>query len=107
MAPLTSPEKKEDIASLEKASVEVTEKVVLEFGGDSSLPPPPVLTVEEEKRLYRKIDLRLMPMLSLMYLCSFLDRGMFCYGLEFGFNDERIGEQGISVCVLVFVQGKV
>lgn len=69
-----APSTKED-ASLEKGSVEVTEKVVLEFGGDSSLPPPPVLTTEEEKRLYRKVDLRLMPMLSLMYLCSFLDRG--------------------------------
>ncbi|TDL13978.1 hypothetical protein BD410DRAFT_687284, partial [Rickenella mellea] len=35
----------------------------------------PALTLKEEKNLYRKIDLRLMPILSLMYLCSFLDRG--------------------------------
>ncbi|KAJ7761116.1 MFS general substrate transporter [Mycena metata] len=41
---------------------------------ESSLPPPPTLTVEEERKLWRKIDLRLMPILSLMYLVSFLDR---------------------------------
>ncbi|KAF8507520.1 MFS general substrate transporter [Hysterangium stoloniferum] len=48
----------------------------LDFGGDSTLPPPPELTAEEEHRLYRKLDLRLMPILSLMYLLSFMDRGM-------------------------------
>ncbi|KAI0260071.1 MFS general substrate transporter [Gloeopeniophorella convolvens] len=48
---------------------------VLDFGGDSSLPPPPKLTPEQELALYRKIDLRLMPILALMYLLSFLDRG--------------------------------
>ena len=58
-------------------SADPTGKEVLDFGGDSTLPPPPKLTLEEEKRLYRKIDLRLMPILSLMYLCSFLDRGSF------------------------------
>ena len=47
----------------------------VDFGGDSTLPPPPTLTLEEEKRIYRKIDLRIMPILVLMYLCSFLDRG--------------------------------
>lgn len=45
------------------------------FAGESDLPPPPELTTAEEKALYRKIDIRLMPILSLMYLCSFLDRG--------------------------------
>ncbi|KAK4049038.1 hypothetical protein OIV83_004399 [Microbotryomycetes sp. JL201] len=34
----------------------------------------PQLTPEEEKRLLRKIDLRLIPFLSLLYLLSFLDR---------------------------------
>lgn len=46
-----------------------------DFGGESSLPPPPTLSAEEEKMLWRKIDLRLMPILSLMYLFSFMDRG--------------------------------
>ncbi|KAF9220039.1 MFS general substrate transporter [Gyrodon lividus] len=36
---------------------------------------PPILTPEQEKRLWRKVDLRLMPILSLMYLLSFMDRG--------------------------------
>ena len=48
---------------------------VLDFGGDSQLPPPPTLTPEQERALYRKIDLRLMPILASMYLLSFLDRG--------------------------------
>jgi hypothetical protein len=40
------------------------------------LPPAPELSPEEEARLWRKIDLRILPMLSLMYLMSFLDRGV-------------------------------
>lgn len=63
-------------------SADPTGKEVLDFGGDSTLPPPPKLTLEEEKRLYRKIDLRLMPILSLMYLCSFLDRGSFSLNVD-------------------------
>ena len=47
----------------------------VDFGGDSKLPPPPKLTPEQEKKLYRKVDLWLMPILTLMYLFSFLDRG--------------------------------
>jgi len=46
-----------------------------DFGGESQLPPPPILTEAEERQLYKKIDLRLMPILCVMYLMSFLDRG--------------------------------
>jgi hypothetical protein len=35
------------------------------------------LTAEEERKLWRKIDLRLMPILSLMYLASFIDRCVY------------------------------
>jgi len=38
-------------------------------------PTPPQLTKEEEKRLWRKVDMRLMPILTIMYLFCFLDRG--------------------------------
>ncbi|KDQ21835.1 hypothetical protein BOTBODRAFT_99811 [Botryobasidium botryosum FD-172 SS1] len=38
-------------------------------------PPPLALTPEQDRALYRKIDIRLMPILSLMYLLSFMDRG--------------------------------
>ncbi len=44
------------------------------YGGDDKLPPPPTLTPEEEKRLWRKIDMRFMPIVTLLYLFSFLDR---------------------------------
>ncbi|KAF9234659.1 major facilitator superfamily domain-containing protein [Melanogaster broomeanus] len=35
----------------------------------------PVLTAEQEAKLWRRIDLRLMPIITLMYLLSFMDRG--------------------------------
>jgi hypothetical protein len=59
----------------EKRQASTTEDDVVDFGGELSLPPPPTLTPEQEKKLWRKVDLRLMPILSLMYLFSFLDRG--------------------------------
>ncbi|KAJ3848506.1 major facilitator superfamily domain-containing protein [Lentinula lateritia] len=46
-----------------------------EFGGESQLPRPPVLSEDNERKLWRKIDLRLMPILCVMYLMSFMDRG--------------------------------
>jgi hypothetical protein len=46
-----------------------------DFGGESTLPPPPELTAGEEKRLWRKIDFKLMPILTVVYLMSFIDRG--------------------------------
>ncbi|KAF9483280.1 MFS general substrate transporter [Pholiota conissans] len=58
-------EKKENISLSEDS---------IDFGGESSLPPPPTLTEEQERKLWRKVDFRLMPILSLMYLLSFLDR---------------------------------
>jgi hypothetical protein len=39
------------------------------------LPLAPDLSPEEEAKLWLKIDKRLLPMLALMYLMSFLDRG--------------------------------
>ena len=55
--------------------IALTETTLPEIEQDSKLPPPPYLSAADERRLYRKIDLRLMPILTLMYLCSFLDRG--------------------------------
>ncbi|KZV75076.1 MFS general substrate transporter [Peniophora sp. CONT] len=74
-------DKKDDISMVERAESEKhagsdSDKVsVTDFGGDSTLPPPPVLTAAEEKALYHKVDMRLMPILTVMYLLSFLDRG--------------------------------
>ena len=39
---------------------------------------PPALTPEEETRAWRKVDIRLMPIVALLYLFSFLDRGASC-----------------------------
>ena len=46
----------------------------LAYGGDDTLPPPPTLSAEEERRLWRKIDWHIMPIVTVMYLCSFVDR---------------------------------
>ncbi|KAJ6625730.1 major facilitator superfamily domain-containing protein [Mycena sp. CBHHK59/15] len=73
-----SAEEKSDNKSLQQLSdshLEDGDSGSYDFGGESSLPPPPTLTPEEERRLWRRIDLRLVPILSLMYLLSFLDRG--------------------------------
>lgn len=72
--PKTSLEKGPD-SQLEDVKLKAGSEEDLDFGGDSTLPPPPTLSTEEERKLWRKIDLRLMPILSLMYLLSFLDRG--------------------------------
>ncbi|KAF9075372.1 MFS general substrate transporter [Rhodocollybia butyracea] len=62
------------ISPLEKEKVtDHVEKYEAKY--DNQLPPPPVLSEEEERKLWRKIDLRLMPILCLMYLMSFMDRG--------------------------------
>lgn len=73
----TSPmnEKRQADSQIETTSSDLKSEIA-DFGGNSSLPPPPKLSPEEEKRLWRRIDLRLMPILAVMYLMSFLDRGM-------------------------------
>ena len=65
---------------LEKARTEVVEENVssghdiLVYGGDDKLPPPPILSAQEERRLWRRIDARLVPITATLYLCSFVDR---------------------------------
>jgi len=55
----------------EKSPLDVT--VIL--GGEDNLPPPPQLSEAEEKKLWRKVDLRLLPILTLLYFVSFIDKG--------------------------------
>ncbi|KAJ7497700.1 MFS general substrate transporter [Mycena latifolia] len=62
-------------SQLEDVKVKTSADEDLDFAGDSALPPPPTLSAEEERKLWWKVDMRLMPILSLMYLLSFLDRG--------------------------------
>lgn len=38
-------------------------------------PPSRMFTPDEENKLYRKLDWHLMPILTLLYLLSFMDRG--------------------------------
>ena len=56
------------IPSVEKGDVEA-----VECAAPHEAPPP--LTPEQERRLWRKVDKRILPILTIMYLCSFLDRG--------------------------------
>ena len=63
--------------------------------GPLSLLTPPALTPEEEARAWRKIDIRLMPILASLYLFSFLDRGASCgfqiFGLHLTITAGNIG----------------
>ncbi|KAI0356828.1 MFS general substrate transporter [Trametes cingulata] len=67
-------------ASIEKGGIEaIIEETPSEDGGPiyaagSNLPPPPVLSVEEEKRLWRKIDMRILPIFTVMYFVASLVR---------------------------------
>lgn len=65
--------------SYDAQDVTLTIRDVNEAKGQEKLLAPLILSASEEKKLYRKIDLRLMPILTLMYLCSFLDRGLFSF----------------------------
>ncbi|EMD35572.1 hypothetical protein CERSUDRAFT_96687 [Gelatoporia subvermispora B] len=52
-----------------------TEKVAFEHEEELVSSVPSKLTPEQERRVWRKIDIRIMPIVTVMYLCSFLDRG--------------------------------
>lgn len=62
---------KVDLEVLVGSTVDST---AIDFGGDSTLPPSPVLTPTQQSKLWRRIDLRLLPILALMYLMAFMDR---------------------------------
>lgn len=73
---MSSPNSDAGESSLKEKQVDVEAVEVMYIGAeDSEMTPPPRLTPEEERRVYRKIDMRLLPILTLMYLASFLDRG--------------------------------
>jgi len=60
-----------------------TEKSALDattiFGGEDTLPPPPQLSEAEENKLWRKVDLRLLPILTLLFLVCYIDGGNFFF----------------------------
>ncbi|KAK4055978.1 hypothetical protein OIO90_002972 [Microbotryomycetes sp. JL221] len=66
------------------------------------------LTPEEEKRLLRKIDLRLIPFLSLLYLLSFLDRVNIGQARLDGLEEDLglVGNQ-YQIALVVFFVGYV
>lgn len=42
----------------------------------------PELPPDEQRRLWRKVDKRILPILSVMYLCCYLDRGTVFHTLH-------------------------
>ncbi|KAH9919551.1 MFS general substrate transporter [Fomitopsis serialis] len=42
--------------------------------GPSYTPLPPALTPQQQQRLWRKVDTKLLPILTLMFLCAYMDR---------------------------------
>ncbi|KAJ8474827.1 hypothetical protein ONZ51_g6961 [Trametes cubensis] len=74
--------------SVEKAVIEVLEERsaspssgVPAENQDAQLPSPPNLTEEEERRIWRKVDMRLLPILTIMYLVGSVDRSNIGYRL--------------------------
>lgn len=66
-------QEKDDIQALECVKARRRDEIVNNTA-------PPTLTPEQEKKLWRKVDMRILPSLILMYLCSFMDRSAFiCY----------------------------
>lgn len=70
-----------------------------EEGLDSPLGVPPPCVVfdpKQESRLWRKVDLRLMPMIALMYLFCFMDRGksMICHPQSWRYDHLHLGFAG-------------
>ncbi|KAL7947804.1 major facilitator superfamily domain-containing protein [Trichoderma barbatum] len=59
----------------EKAEVEKIQDVATNNLGTGSDPALGSFTDVDEKKILRKMDIRLLPMLSVLYLLSFLDRG--------------------------------
>ncbi|CCL99899.1 uncharacterized protein FIBRA_01924 [Fibroporia radiculosa] len=49
--------------------------LVVEYAQGQTEGPTPALSLEQQKRLWRKIDVKIMPILTVMYLFSFMDRG--------------------------------
>ena len=89
-SPLAETEKKSSRLSKESYDVQEIEAVVpvadddvpsggQKLGVRAGIEPivtPPSFSQSQQKRLYRKIDLRLLPILIAIQVCSYLDRGM-------------------------------
>ncbi|KAH9835021.1 uncharacterized protein C8Q71DRAFT_137660 [Rhodofomes roseus] len=65
-----------DVAKIELDTVR-TAGVLSGYGKDAEddLLSAPTLSPAEQKKLWRKVDIRIVPILSVMYLCCYLDRG--------------------------------
>ncbi|KAI0365415.1 MFS general substrate transporter [Pilatotrama ljubarskyi] len=73
-------EQKSRRSSVDKDVVEVvledvSSEPIFPFNLKSLPPPPMTLSAKEEARIWRKIDMRLLPVITVMYLMSFVDRG--------------------------------
>ena len=76
MKPVTSDPSSASDDEEKKVGYEVTESPGTDdISGVEGVPPCPELTLEQQRRAYRKVDFRLLPILTIMYLASFLDRG--------------------------------
>ncbi|KWU42228.1 transporter [Rhodotorula sp. JG-1b] len=92
---------RDDSGSLEKLEREHNDYV-------SRVDDPPVLSEAAEKRLIRKIDYKLVPFLSLLYLLSFLDRVNISQARLDGLEKD-LGLKGnqFQIALLVFFVGYV
>ncbi|KZT63324.1 MFS general substrate transporter [Daedalea quercina L-15889] len=62
-------EEKDDTVAVENVEDQGQEEEAMEEAR------PSTLTTEQEKKMWRKVDMRILPILTVMYLCAFMDKG--------------------------------
>ncbi|KAI0761383.1 MFS general substrate transporter [Trametes elegans] len=74
---MNSAEAKSASPTSEKTGVELVAELSTHDSSEyeQRVAAPPIFTAEEEARLWRKIDMRLIPISTLLYFASYLDRG--------------------------------
>ncbi|KAL4939119.1 major facilitator superfamily domain-containing protein [Aspergillus oleicola] len=90
-------------SDLEKPTATTLEGKLSPSGSVGGSPPIPAFSDDMQKRVLRKMDLRLIPMLALLYLLAFLDRGNIGNAkIEGMLDDLDMSGQEYNWCLTVF-----
>ncbi|POY74243.1 hypothetical protein BMF94_2681 [Rhodotorula taiwanensis] len=97
----------QDFKRNDSGSLEKLEREHIDYSS-GAVAEVPTLTPAEEKRLVRKIDYKLVPFLSLLYLLSFLDRVNISQAkLDNLEKDLKLTDHQFQITLLVFFVGYV
>lgn len=79
----------------ESGSTSPAEKIITDK--NENVAEKKVVSKEEEARLIKKLDIRIVPMMVWMYLMSFMDRGKSCTPLQTSPESNNTTYQSVSV----------